>query len=137
MKQLLVKRQEEDSQKEGSKGDVTKIDSQSSGPMLNNPFVQRSFFPNFDGKKDSGVYNSRRRLDSDDEDDKPDIHIDCSGGGYPWQNEKYWKLPENVRNAIDIAELKQKHTEFWRRLETLNDKIYVFRSVFYTKMPSY
>ena len=35
------------------------------------------------------------------------------------------------------AELKQKHTEFWRRLETLNDKIYVFRSVFYNKMPSF
>ena len=63
--------------------------------------------------------------------------IDTSGGGYPWQTKKYWDLPESVRHAIDVAELKSQHTGFWRRLQTLNDKIYVFRSVFYSKMPSY
>jgi hypothetical protein len=33
--------------------------------------------------------------------------------------------------------MKSKHTQFWYRLQTLNDKIFVFRSVFYGRMPSY
>jgi hypothetical protein len=47
----------------------------------------------------------------------------------------YWSLPENVRNAIDIAKMKSKHSEFFYKLQTLNDKIYVFRKIFYSKMP--
>ena len=33
--------------------------------------------------------------------------------------------------------MKQKHSEFYYKLQTLNDKIYVFRTHFYTKMPAY
>jgi cbb3-type cytochrome oxidase cytochrome c subunit len=54
-----------------------------------------------------------------------------------WKNEAYWRLPENVRNAVDLAKIKSKHSEFWYRLETLNDKIFVFRSIFYSQMPSF
>lgn len=54
-----------------------------------------------------------------------------------WKNKEYYRLPENVRNAIDIAEMKQKHTSFFNKLQTLNDKILVFRSVFYNRMPEY
>ena len=38
--------------------------------------------------------------------------VDCSAGGYSWQTERYWKLPENVRHAIDVAEMKNNNTEF-------------------------
>jgi hypothetical protein len=47
--------------------------------------------------------------------------------GENYKNEAYWRLPENVRHAVDIAKTKSKHSEFWYRLETLNDKIFVFR----------
>lgn len=54
-----------------------------------------------------------------------------------YKNGAYWQLPENVRNAIDLAKMKSQHSEFYYRLQTLNDKILVFRSIFYNKMPSY
>ena len=54
-----------------------------------------------------------------------------------WRNADYWRLPENVRNAIDVAKVKSKHTEFWHRLEILNDKIFIFRSMFYSRMPAF
>lgn len=56
---------------------------------------------------------------------------------YSYKNKAYWNLPENVRNAIDLAKMKQKHSEFYYKLQTLNDKIYVFRTHFYTRMPAY
>jgi hypothetical protein len=33
-----------------------------------------------------------------------------------WKNKEYYRLPENVRNAIDMAEMKQKHTGFFYKL---------------------
>lgn len=42
-------------------------------------------------------------------------------------------LPENVRNAIMLAEAKKKHSTFWYQLCSLNDKIRVFTSIFYNK----
>ena len=54
-----------------------------------------------------------------------------------YKNKAYWNLPENVRNAIDLAKMKSKHSEFYYKLQTLNDKIYVFRTHFYSKMPAY
>mmetsp|Transcript_24000 Transcript_24000/g.36870 ORF Transcript_24000/g.36870 Transcript_24000/m.36870 type:complete len:101 (+) Transcript_24000:514-816(+) len=56
---------------------------------------------------------------------------------HPWRDDNYWRLPENVRHAVDVAKMKSKHSEFWYKLQTLNDKIFIFRSIFYTKMPSY
>ena len=120
-----------------SVSDQGRLECLSTGPVLFKAYKQKKqrYFPNFDGTKDSGLYGNKG-FDSD-EDNESEMVVDCSGGGYHWQNDKYWKLPENVRHAIDVAEMKQKHTEFWRRLQTMNDKIYVFRSVFYSKMPSY
>ena len=54
-----------------------------------------------------------------------------------WKNNAYWRLPENVRAAIDTAKLRSRHTDFWYRLEKLNDKIYVYRQLFYNKMPNF
>ena len=50
---------------------------------------------------------------------------------------QYWTLPENVRKAIDIAKLKRKNTDFYYRLKKLNDKIHIFTSIFYSKIPKY
>ena len=54
---------------------------------------------------------------------------------YNWQNDQYWTLPENVRKAIDVAKLKRKNSEFYYKLKLLNDKIHIFTSIFYSKMP--
>lgn len=61
--------------------------------------------------------------------------MDCIDQSY--KNEQYWQLPENVRNAIDVAKMKAKHSEFYYRLQTLNDKIFVFRNIYYNKIPNY
>lgn len=54
-----------------------------------------------------------------------------------WKNASYWKLPENVRSAIDIARKKAHHSDFYYRLEVLNDKLLVFQDMFYTNMPQH
>lgn len=33
-----------------------------------------------------------------------------------WKDSNYYSLPENVRNAIDIAEMKSAHSNFWYKL---------------------
>ena len=50
-----------------------------------------------------------------------------------WKTKKYWNLPENVRAAIDLSEMKRQHSQFWYKLQEVNDKIYVFREMFYSK----
>ena len=52
----------------------------------------------------------------------------------PWKTKTYWALPENVRNAIDVAKKKSMHSEFWYKLENLNDKLMIFKMLFYSKM---
>lgn len=54
-----------------------------------------------------------------------------------YKNEAYYALPENVRSAIDVAKAKSKHSEFYYRLQNLNDKIFVFRNMYYSRMPTY
>ena len=55
--------------------------------------------------------------------------------GEPWKDAAYWQLPENVRNAIDIAKEKSAHSEFYYKLENLNEKLMIFKMLFYSKMP--
>ena len=54
-----------------------------------------------------------------------------------WKNDQYWALPENVRNAIDVAKMKKKHSDFYYKLRLLNDKIHIYTSIFYSKVPNY
>ena len=68
---------------------------------------------------------------SDESSERDDIQEDH------WKNRQYWALPENVRHAIDTAQLKKKHSDFYYRLRLLNDKIHIFTSIFYNKVPSY
>ena len=55
----------------------------------------------------------------------------------PWKDDHYYSLPENVRNAIDISNIKSKHSQFYYRLQNLNDKIFVFNSMFYQNLPNF
>ena len=54
-----------------------------------------------------------------------------------YKNEAYRKLPENVRRAIDVAKLKSKHSDFYYKLKNLNEKILIFKSIFYSKVPKH
>ena len=54
-----------------------------------------------------------------------------------YKNAAYWTLPENVRQAVDAARRKSKHSDFYNRLKSLNDKIGVYKKIFYGKTPRY
>mmetsp|Transcript_39262 Transcript_39262/g.59922 ORF Transcript_39262/g.59922 Transcript_39262/m.59922 type:complete len:194 (+) Transcript_39262:352-933(+) len=54
-----------------------------------------------------------------------------------YKNQAYWTLPENVRKAIDVAKQKSQHSDFYYRLQNLNDKIFVFRTIFYNRIPNF
>lgn len=67
---------------------------------------------------------------SSDEDDK-------TRPGF-WNNDDdYMKLPENVRAAIELSREKAKHSQFYYRLRGLNERIKIYKSNFYDKMPYY
>ena len=112
-----------------------------------------SYFPNFDGTMDSNVICDPRNADSlsdssesslssrssqyNSSQERKDKEEPVIPDDAHWKNKEYFRLPENVRNAIDMAEMKQKHTGFFYKLQTLNDKIFVYRSVFYNRMPEH
>lgn len=56
-----------------------------------------------------------------------------------WKDEQYYRLPKNVKNAIDVAEMKSRpnHSKFYHKLQNLNNKIDVYRSAFYSRQPEY
>lgn len=54
-----------------------------------------------------------------------------------YKNKAYWALPENVRNAIDLSKKKSKHSDFYYKMASLNDKIAVYKKIFYTSAPKY
>ena len=71
-----------------------------------------------------------------------EVYSDSSSEGDPmarqnYKNAAYWSLPENVRQAIDTAKKKSKHSDFYNRLKSLNDKIGVYKKIFYTKTPRF
>lgn len=58
----------------------------------------------------------------------------------PWKTQAYWKLPKNVRRAIDESKVNATldyRTNFSEKLDTLNEKINIYKSVFYSKKPSF
>ena len=68
---------------------------------------------------------------SDDENHK-NLKVDQS-----YKDASYWKLPENVRHAIDLSKNKSNHTDFSMKLSALNDKITVYKKLFYTNTPKF
>ena len=69
---------------------------------------------------------------ADEESDVSSERGDVAEGS--WKDRHYWALPENVRAAIDVANTKKKHSDFYYKLRLLNEKIHVFTDVFYNKM---
>ena len=68
--------------------------------------------------------DSVKKSNHDSEDDNKE---------YGYQDKQYWALPENVRHAIDAAKKKSKHTDFYNRLKGLNDKITIYKILFYSR----
>jgi hypothetical protein len=77
---------------------------------------------------------SSEELGEEDEETSSDEDMEAKVN---YKNSAYWALPENVRHAIDCARKKSKHSDFYNRLRSLNDKIGVYKKVFYTKTPKY
>jgi len=46
-----------------------------------------------------------------------------AGTMFNWKNNDYFKLPKNVQVAIDKAQNKQHHSEFYYKLKHLNEKL--------------
>ena len=96
--------------------------------------------PDFNGSvksKQDEDQESKSSASSDNYYQKPKVIETPEERAIDWRNKDYWKLPEHVRNAIDTANIKSRHSQFYNRLQNLNDKIYVFRDVFYTRIPTY
>ena len=54
-----------------------------------------------------------------------------------WQDEAYWRLPEKVRQAIDGAKQKSAHSEFYYRLQLMNDKVFVYKQCYTNQLPKF
>ena len=68
--------------------------------------------------------------ESSDEDDKLNPRF--------WQRPIDFKnLPEPVRHAIELSELRAKHSQFYYKLKDLNAKIKIYRNIFDERQPYY
>ena len=47
------------------------------------------------------------------------------------------RYDENVRNAIQLARNKDQYSEFYRKLQKLNDRIQVYKAIFLKKEPKF
>ena len=81
------------------------------------------------------MYDGPNASDHEEESDHSSERTEIEDGS--WKNEQYWALPENVRAAIDVAKMKKKHSDFYYKLRLLNDKINIYTSIFYSKVPNY
>ena len=66
-----------------------------------------------------------------------DSSIDEELRDMSYRNESYWALPEPVREIVDQSKRKNAHSEFYHALKKLNERILIFRIVFYTKKPKF
>ena len=54
-----------------------------------------------------------------------------------YQNESYWKLPLNVRDAVDKAKLKNQKSEFYYKLKDLKRNIKKYQGLFKSKFQTH
>lgn len=47
------------------------------------------------------------------------------------------RFDDNVKHAILLSEEKSNKTEFYRKLESLAEKIHIYKNIFYTRSPSF
>lgn len=67
---------------------------------------------------------------SSEEDDK-------NQAGFFVRDRRFYNLPRNVRDAIENGKQKAKHSDFYYRLKNLNEKISIYKKIFYGKVPQY
>lgn len=58
-------------------------------------------------------------------------HDDCLCG---YSEAEFQKLPDNVKKALKVAQSKANQTDFYQKLQNLNDKLYIYHHLF-SKMP--
>lgn len=56
---------------------------------------------------------------------------------YRTQDTEFMRKHANIKHAKMIRKLKAKHSEFYWQLISLNDKINIYKSIFYSKQPRY
>ena len=55
-----------------------------------------------------------------------------------WRKDPYYKkLPTNVRQAIKWSTMKAKHSEFYYKLQNLNERIGIYKELFSSKTPGF
>lgn len=52
-----------------------------------------------------------------------------------YKDANYWSLPENVRKALDLAKRNSSQSDFSKQLTQMNNKIGIYKNVFYTNQP--
>jgi len=57
--------------------------------------------------------------------------------GFWKKDNDYFKLPENVRHAIEVGKMKAKHSEFYYKMKDLNTKIAVYKQIFDNRVPTF
>lgn len=62
---------------------------------------------------------------------------DKNDPNYFVKNEAFFKLPTNVRLAIEKSKQESKHSDFYHRLTELNEKIQIYNRFFRNKKPAY
>lgn len=50
--------------------------------------------------------------------------------GVEWRDRTYSKLPGHVRSAIETAKQKQAHSDFYYKLQNLNEKLTDYSKIF-------
>lgn len=78
---------------------------------------------------------NNRTPPSGDEEDADAESYDGPVTGLDYQDEAYWKLPENVRHAVDLSKRKSKRSDFCKQLTVLNGKVDLYKALFYSKVP--
>ena len=88
--------------------------------MKNNNEEIEDFFPDYDGTQESAKYGNPGPNDLDGLFNNDSLSSSSEEGEVPenayWKTKEYHRLPKNVQNAIDRAEMKKKHTRFFYKL---------------------
>ena len=64
---------------------------------------------------------------------KEDLNTLLAKSQKQWRNKDYWALPENIREIVDLNAVRrgEHRTDFYNKLQNLNDKINVYKAAFY------
>lgn len=61
------------------------------------------------------------------------LYKDLQEGVISLKDEEFQSLPNNVQHALEMVLQKNKKTDFYNQLVTLNDKILIYKDMFYSR----